>query len=67
MRRVVQYVTAELHFNVRIYSGPVLALALARMGAVHHWRNILGPSDVDKAREESPEWWVVCGSIHLQI
>ncbi|XP_070694621.1 thioredoxin domain-containing protein 6 [Pempheris klunzingeri] len=36
-------------------SGPVLALALARAGAVHHWKNILGPSDVDKAREESPE------------
>ncbi|CAK6954045.1 thioredoxin domain-containing protein 6 [Scomber scombrus] len=36
-------------------SGPVLALALARMGAVHHWRNILGPSDVKKAKEESPE------------
>ncbi|XP_074515615.1 thioredoxin domain-containing protein 6-like isoform X1 [Sebastes fasciatus] len=36
-------------------SGPVLALALARTGAVHHWKNILGPSDVNKAREESPE------------
>ncbi|XP_068590983.1 thioredoxin domain-containing protein 6 isoform X2 [Cebidichthys violaceus] len=36
-------------------SGPVLALALARTGAVHHWKNNLGPSDVNKAREESPE------------
>ncbi|XP_067459488.1 thioredoxin domain-containing protein 6 isoform X1 [Thunnus thynnus] len=36
-------------------SGPVLALALARMGAVHHWKNILGPTDVKKAKEESPE------------
>ncbi|XP_045909726.1 thioredoxin domain-containing protein 6 isoform X2 [Micropterus dolomieu] len=36
-------------------SGPVLALALARTGAVHHWKNILGPSDVNTAREESPE------------
>uniref|UniRef100_A0A8D0AH40 Nucleoside diphosphate kinase B n=1 Tax=Sander lucioperca TaxID=283035 RepID=A0A8D0AH40_SANLU len=36
-------------------SGPVLALALARTGAVHHWKNIIGPSDVNKAREESPE------------
>uniref|UniRef100_A0A8C4HNI1 Nucleoside diphosphate kinase B n=1 Tax=Dicentrarchus labrax TaxID=13489 RepID=A0A8C4HNI1_DICLA len=36
-------------------SGPVLALALARSGAVHHWKNILGPSDVNKAREESPD------------
>ncbi|XP_068186203.1 thioredoxin domain-containing protein 6 isoform X2 [Antennarius striatus] len=38
-----------------VTSGPVLALALARRGAVHQWKNILGPSDVDKAREESPE------------
>ncbi|TKS67310.1 Thioredoxin domain-containing protein 3 -like protein [Collichthys lucidus] len=36
-------------------SGPVLALALARTGAVQHWKNILGPSDVNKAKEESPE------------
>ncbi|XP_056285631.1 thioredoxin domain-containing protein 6 isoform X3 [Pseudoliparis swirei] len=36
-------------------SGPVLALALARTGAVHHWKNMLGPSDVNQAREESPE------------
>ncbi|XP_078030573.1 thioredoxin domain-containing protein 6 isoform X1 [Epinephelus lanceolatus] len=36
-------------------SGPVLALALARTGAVGHWKNILGPSDVNKAKEESPE------------
>ncbi|XP_041857730.1 thioredoxin domain-containing protein 6 isoform X2 [Melanotaenia boesemani] len=32
-------------------SGPVLALALARTGAVHHWKNILGPPDIDKAKE----------------
>uniref|UniRef100_A0A673CHJ2 Nucleoside diphosphate kinase B n=1 Tax=Sphaeramia orbicularis TaxID=375764 RepID=A0A673CHJ2_9TELE len=36
-------------------SGPVLALALVRNGAVQHWRNILGPADVNKAKEESPE------------
>ncbi|XP_026151444.1 thioredoxin domain-containing protein 6 [Mastacembelus armatus] len=36
-------------------SGPVLALALARAGAVHHWKNILGPSDINKAKEESPD------------
>ncbi|XP_050927818.1 thioredoxin domain-containing protein 6 [Lates calcarifer] len=36
-------------------SGPVLALALARTGAVHYWKNILGPSDVNKAKEESPD------------
>ncbi|XP_015241575.1 PREDICTED: thioredoxin domain-containing protein 6 [Cyprinodon variegatus] len=36
-------------------SGPVLALALAREGAVHHWKNILGPPDLHKAKEEDPE------------
>ncbi|KAM6934193.1 thioredoxin domain-containing protein 6-like [Xenentodon cancila] len=36
-------------------SGPVLALALARTGAVHHWKDILGPPDLDKAKEESPD------------
>ncbi|KAI1899249.1 hypothetical protein AGOR_G00059860 [Albula goreensis] len=36
-------------------SGPVLALALVRTGAVQHWRDILGPKDVTKAREEEPE------------
>ncbi|XP_035995349.1 thioredoxin domain-containing protein 6 isoform X2 [Fundulus heteroclitus] len=36
-------------------SGPVLALALARKGAVHHWKNILGPPDPRKAKEEDPE------------
>ncbi|KAE8299381.1 Thioredoxin domain-containing protein 3-like protein Dynein intermediate chain 3 [Larimichthys crocea] len=44
-------------------SGPVLALALARTGAVQHWKNILGPSDVNKAKEESPE----CGPCMMLI
>ncbi|XP_056145297.1 thioredoxin domain-containing protein 6 [Lampris incognitus] len=35
-------------------SGPVLALALARKGAVDHWRAILGPTDVNKAKEGAP-------------
>ncbi|KAK6483249.1 thioredoxin domain-containing protein 6 isoform X1 [Huso huso] len=36
-------------------SGPVLAVALAKKGAVEHWRNILGPKDVTQAKEEAPE------------
>uniref|UniRef100_A0A3Q3AHN2 Nucleoside diphosphate kinase B n=1 Tax=Kryptolebias marmoratus TaxID=37003 RepID=A0A3Q3AHN2_KRYMA len=36
-------------------SGPVLALALARKGAILHWRSVLGPPDLDKAKEESPD------------
>ncbi|XP_045071628.1 thioredoxin domain-containing protein 6 isoform X1 [Coregonus clupeaformis] len=35
-------------------SGPLLALALARTGAVDHWRQLLGPKDVSRAREEQP-------------
>ncbi|XP_054888436.1 thioredoxin domain-containing protein 6 isoform X2 [Poeciliopsis prolifica] len=37
-------------------SGPVLALALARKGAVHHWKNILSSPDLHKTKEEDPEW-----------
>ncbi|XP_055727927.1 thioredoxin domain-containing protein 6 [Salvelinus fontinalis] len=46
------YFPALLH---NMTSGPVLALALARTGAVDHLRNLLGPKDVSKAREEQPD------------
>ncbi|XP_072541663.1 thioredoxin domain-containing protein 6 isoform X2 [Salminus brasiliensis] len=36
-------------------SGPVLALALAKQGAVEHWRNLLGPKDPTKAKEDQPD------------
>ncbi|KAM6985108.1 thioredoxin domain-containing protein 6 [Aplochiton taeniatus] len=36
-------------------SGPVLALALARTGAVRQWRTMLGPADVSRAKEENPD------------
>ncbi|XP_052080001.1 thioredoxin domain-containing protein 6-like isoform X45 [Mytilus californianus] len=36
-------------------SGPVLALGLARDDAVEGWRNMLGPKEVNKAKEEAPE------------
>ncbi|XP_066544492.1 thioredoxin domain-containing protein 6 isoform X2 [Amia ocellicauda] len=36
-------------------SGPVLALALAKMGAVEQWRNILGPKDIMQAKEDAPD------------
>ncbi|XP_030642536.1 thioredoxin domain-containing protein 3 homolog [Chanos chanos] len=36
-------------------SGPVLALALVRRGAVQHWKRMLGPKDISQAREEDPE------------
>ncbi|XP_072336846.1 thioredoxin domain-containing protein 6 isoform X2 [Scyliorhinus torazame] len=36
-------------------SGPVLALALASTDAVERWRRLLGPNDVNQAKEELPE------------
>ncbi|XP_064167214.1 thioredoxin domain-containing protein 6 isoform X2 [Anguilla rostrata] len=36
-------------------SGPVLALALVRTGAVERWRDMLGPKNVTRAKEEEPE------------
>ncbi|XP_051998027.1 thioredoxin domain-containing protein 6 isoform X3 [Xyrauchen texanus] len=36
-------------------SGPVLALALVKQGAVKHWRGILGPKDLIQAKNEEPE------------
>ncbi|XP_067891978.1 thioredoxin domain-containing protein 6 [Heterodontus francisci] len=36
-------------------SGPVLALALASKDAVERWRNLLGPKDVNQAKEAAPE------------
>ncbi|XP_061082974.1 thioredoxin domain-containing protein 6 isoform X2 [Conger conger] len=36
-------------------SGPVLALALVRKGAVQRWRDILGPKNVTRAKEEDPD------------
>ncbi|XP_047225895.1 thioredoxin domain-containing protein 6 isoform X3 [Girardinichthys multiradiatus] len=44
-------------------SGAVLALALARKGAVHHWKNMLGPPDLHKAKEEDPE----CGPCMMLV
>ncbi|XP_061827488.1 thioredoxin domain-containing protein 6 [Nerophis lumbriciformis] len=35
--------------------GPVLALALTREDAVQQWKDMLGPSDVTRAKEENPE------------
>ncbi|KAK3569066.1 hypothetical protein QTP86_021528, partial [Hemibagrus guttatus] len=36
-------------------SGPVLALVLAKHGAVKHWRNLLGPKDPRQAKQEQPD------------
>ncbi|KAJ8004399.1 hypothetical protein DPEC_G00135310 [Dallia pectoralis] len=36
-------------------SGPVLALALARMEAVDHWKSLLASKDITRAKEENPD------------
>ncbi|KAK2849820.1 hypothetical protein Q7C36_008603 [Tachysurus vachellii] len=36
-------------------SGPVLALVLAKQGAVEHWRNLLGPKDPTQAKQQQPD------------
>ncbi|KAL3853950.1 hypothetical protein ACJMK2_013244 [Sinanodonta woodiana] len=44
---------AEL--TTRMTSGPLLALGLAREDAVQGWRHMLGPHEVQKAKEEAPD------------
>lgn len=34
-----------------------MALCLARKDAVAKWRELLGPAEVEKAKEEAPETW----------
>ncbi|XP_021351891.1 thioredoxin domain-containing protein 3 homolog isoform X15 [Mizuhopecten yessoensis] len=46
------------YFNeltTRMSSGPLMALGLAREDAVEGWRSMLGPKELDKAKEESPD------------
>lgn len=42
-------------------------MVLAGKEAVHHWKNIIGPSDLDKAKAENPEWWVMSSSLLFAI
>ncbi|XP_059843321.1 thioredoxin domain-containing protein 6-like [Hypanus sabinus] len=35
-------------------SGPILVLALFRDNAIKHWRNLLGPDDVEQAKQDYP-------------
>ena len=45
------------HSVVKFYyfSGPLLALALAREEAVEGWRDMLGPKEVDQAKQDKPD------------
>lgn len=35
-------------------SGPVVVLAIRKNGAINAWRELIGPTNVEKAREEAP-------------
>ena len=37
------------------HSGPFLVLALAREDAIEGWRQLLGPPNVEEAKEQAPE------------
>ena len=39
-------------------SGPMLALCLAREDAVSGWRDKLGPTELQEAKETQPEWYI---------
>lgn len=42
-------------FQDYITSGPIVAMRLKRLDALNRWRQVVGPSDSEEAREESPE------------
>lgn len=37
-------------------SGPIEALVLAKDDAIKGWRTLMGPTNVFKARADSPQW-----------
>ena len=36
-------------------SGPVMALTLARPNAISYWRQLIGPTNTQKARDQAPD------------
>ncbi|EDO39201.1 predicted protein [Nematostella vectensis] len=36
-------------------SGPIMALVLARENAISYWRQLIGPTNTQKARDQAPE------------
>lgn len=36
-------------------SGPIVALVLARENAVSFWKQLIGPTNTQKARDQAPE------------
>ena len=55
-KKTIHAIFFDTDFRYSIYfSGPLLALALAREDAVTGWREKLGPKEVDVAKEEAPD------------
>ena len=36
-------------------NGPILAIVLARQSAISYWRQLIGPTNTQKARDQAPE------------
>ena len=50
------------------FSGPLLALALAREDAVTGWKEMLGPKEVEVAKEKAPDRCVcVCVCVYMCV
>ena len=49
----------EIIINIRlviyIFSGPTLFMILSREDAVDGWRSLMGPTNPENAKEESPD------------
>ena len=41
------------------FSGEILALVLARKDAIAHWRRVIGPTQTAKARDETPDRYLM--------
>lgn len=44
-------------------SGPIIVLLLGRENAISHWRELVGPTSVSKARETHPDRYIVTLSV----
>lgn len=40
-------------------SGPILVLILARESAISFWRQLIGPTNTQKARDQAPERYLM--------
>ena len=36
--------------------GPIVVLVLARKEAISYWRELIGPTNTEKARQTHPDW-----------